>query len=90
MSFRFRVASCEKTGAKDESYDLVIANHVLFYCKNVNKALDEIVRVLKPGECLCAVHMQEISRLVSGYDKRIALEADKLLKNSDLIMEIRY
>ena len=57
MSFRFRVASCEKTGAKDESYDLVIANHVLFYCKNVNKALDEIVRVLKPGECLCAVHM---------------------------------
>ena len=35
---------CEKTGAKDESYDLVIANHVLFYCKNVNKALDEIVR----------------------------------------------
>ena len=38
VSFRFRVASCEKTGAKDESYDLVIANHVLFYCKNVNKA----------------------------------------------------
>ena len=42
VSFRFRVASCEKTGAKDESYDLVIANHVLFYCKNVNKALDEM------------------------------------------------
>ena len=41
VSFRFRVASCEKTGAKDESYDLVIANHVLFYCKNVNKALDD-------------------------------------------------
>ncbi len=97
MSFRFRVASCEKTGAKDESYDLVIANHVLFYCKNVNKALDEIVRVLKPGGVLvCSTygsrHMQEISRLVSGYDKRIALEADKLfekfgLDNGDKILK---
>lgn len=97
VSFRFRVASCEKTGAKDESYDLVIANHVLFYCKNVNKALDEIVRVLKPGGVLvCSTygsrHMQEISRLVSGYDKRIALEADKLfekfgLDNGDKILK---
>lgn len=89
VSFRFRVASCEKTGAKDESYDLVIANHVLFYCKNVNKALDEIARVLKPGGVLvCSTygsrHMQEISSLVSGYDKRIALEADKLFEKFGL------
>ena len=100
VSFRFRVASCEKTGAKDESYDLVIANHVLFYCKNVNKALDEIVRVLKPGGVLvCSTygsrHMQEISRLVSGYDKRIALEADKLfekfgLDNGDKILKKHF
>ena len=100
VSFRFRVVSCEKTGAKDESYDLVIANHVLFYCKNVNKALDEIVRVLKPGGVLvCSTygsrHMQEISRLVSGYDKRIALEADKLfekfgLDNGDKILKKHF
>ena len=59
------MASCEKTGAKDESYDLVIANHVLFYCKNVNKALDEIVRVLKPGGvlvCLSLIHISEPTR----------------------------
>ena len=36
--------------------------------------------------------MQEISRLVSGYDKRIALEADKLfekfgLDNGDKILK---
>ena len=64
VSFRFRVASCEKTGAKDESYDLVIANHVLFYCKNVNKALDEIVRSVKARRVLvCSTygvrHMRE-------------------------------
>ena len=70
VSFRFRVASCEKTGAKDESYDLVIANHG-------------------------SRHMQEISRLVSGYDKRIALEADKLfekfgLDNGDKILKKHF
>lgn len=89
-----------KDRGKDESYDLVIANHVLFYCKNVNKALDEIVRVLKPGGVLvCSTygsrHMQEISRLVSGYDKRIALEADKLfekfgLDNGDKILKKHF
>ena len=51
------MASCEKDRAKDESYDLVIANHVLFYCKNVNKALDEIVRVLKPGGSACVQYI---------------------------------
>lgn len=83
--FKFREASCEKTGAKDEAYDLVIADHVLFYCEDVHKALAEIYRVLKPGGMLvCSTygsrHMQEIGRLVEGYDKRIALEADKLFE----------
>lgn len=87
--FKFRKASCEKTGAKDEYYDLVIANHVLFYCKNVDKALKEIARVLKPGGVLvCGTygskHMQEISKLVSTYDKRIALESEKLFEKFGL------
>ena len=39
--------------------------------------------------------MQEISRLVSGYDKRIALEADKLfekfgLDNGDKILKKHF
>lgn len=89
VTFRFRTASCEKTGAKDEQYDLVIANHVLFYCDDVSKALGEIVRVLKPGGMfVCSTygsrHMQEINRLASGYDKRIALEADKLFEKFGL------
>ena len=97
VTFRFRTAACEKTGAKDEQFDLVIANHVLFYCKDIKKALNEIVRVLKPGGMLvCSTygsrHMQEINRLASGYDKRIALEADKLfekfgLDNGEKVLE---
>ena len=91
VSFRFRVASCEKTGAKDEMYDLVIADHVLFYCKNINKALDEIVRVLKPGGVLVcstygSMHMQEISKLFRHMTRELHLRRTSFLKNSDLIM----
>jgi SAM-dependent methyltransferase len=34
---------------KDETYDLVIANHVMEHIPNDSKALQEIYRVLKPG-----------------------------------------
>ena len=33
----------------DASYDCVIADHVLFYCDNLDAECSEILRVLKPG-----------------------------------------
>ena len=33
--FSFATFDCEKIPAASESYDLVIANHVLFYCDNL-------------------------------------------------------
>ena len=55
----------------------------------MDKALKEIARVLKPGGVLvCGTygskHMQEISKLVSAYDKRIALESEKLFEKFGL------
>lgn len=89
VTFSFRTASCEQTGGRDNRYDMVIANHVLFYCEDIDKALNEIVRILKPGGVLvCSAygsrHMQEISRLAAGYDKKIALEAEKLFEKFGL------
>ena len=86
VSFRFRVASCEKTGAKDESYDLVIANHVLFYCKNVNKALDEIVRVLKPGGVLVCSTLKKHFSDVERRDYKDALVVDEAEPLVDYIL----
>ncbi len=96
VNFTFRAASCENTGAESGQYDLVIANHVLFYCDNIEKALAEIIRVLKPyGMLVCSTygcrHMQEVNKLVYEYDNRIALEANKLfeifgLDNGDKIL----
>ena len=62
---------------------MVIANHVLFYCEDIEKVCQEIYRVLKPGGVfVCSTygsrHMKEVSDLVQGFDERIVLSADKL------------
>ena len=76
--FAFRKIPC-----KDESFDLVIANHVLFYCDDIPSVLKEVRRVLAPGgRFLCSAygkaHMQEVSQLVQDFDERIVLSADRL------------
>ena len=81
--FSFEVFNCENLPYPDETFDLVIANHVLFYCEDIAAACREISRVLKPGGCfVCSTygsrHMQEVSRLVQDFDNRIVLSADRL------------
>lgn len=82
---RFQYASfdCQQIPYDDHSFDSVIANHVLFYCKDITEALSQISRVLKPnGTFICSTygskHMKEINRLVTGFDDRIILSANKL------------
>lgn len=81
--FHFAKIDCHQIPADNNQFDIVLANHVLFYCENLNQALCEIARVLKPnGIFLCSTygsrHMAEISQLVEEFDERIALSADKL------------
>ena len=81
--FEYETFPCEKIPKEENSFDLVIANHVLFYVKDRRKALKEIRRVLKPGGIfLCSTygsrHMQEITQLVQEFDQRITLSANCL------------
>ena len=81
--FSYRNFDCHQIPCEDGSFDLVIANHVLFYCDDIQKVCREAARVLKPdGRFLCSAygqnHMKEVSRLVQGFDDRIVLSADKL------------
>lgn len=81
--FDFRVLDCQQIPCPEQSFDLVMANHVLFYCEDIGKALNEIYRVLKPeGQLVCSTygsdHMKEVSELVHGFDEHIVLSADKL------------
>jgi len=81
--FEFRVIDFHEIPCEDESFDLVIANHVLFYAKDFSKVLQEIRRVLRPGgRLICSTygtaHMKEISALAAEFDDRIVLAEQSL------------
>ena len=81
--FSFEAFDCARIPHEDRSFDLVIANHVLFYCEDISAVCSEIQRVLTPGgKLICSTygekHMQEVNRLVRDFDDRIVLSADRL------------
>lgn len=81
--FAFQTVDCQEIPFPDNSFDLVIANHVLFYCDDIHQACSEIARVLAPGgRFVCSTygsrHMKEITHLVQGFDNRIVLAAENL------------
>ena len=84
--FSFAAYDCHAIPYEDASFDLVIANHVLFYCKDVDRVCSEVGRVLKPGgRFVCGTygvaHMQEVSRLVTQFDDRITLSGENLYEH---------
>ena len=87
--FTFEAFDCHTIPYADNSFDLVIANHVLFYCNDLNAVLEEVRRVLKPdGHFVCstygASHMQEITHLVQDFNPQITLSADHLYERFGL------
>ena len=84
--FTFRAFDCHSFPPKLGQFDLVIANHVLFYCDNIGKVCKNIQKVLKPqGRFLCSTygsrHMREVSLLVQSFDERITLSGEKLYEH---------
>lgn len=81
--FHFEAFDCHQIPRDDCCFDLVIANHVLFYCHDIHLVCQEVQRILKPGGLfLCSTyssrHMKEVSLLVQEFDDRIVLAADNL------------
>lgn len=87
--FSFQAFDCAGIPFPDHCFDLVIAGHVLFYCKDLSRVCREVRRVLKlDGRFLCSTygkeHMKEISSLVQQFDSRIVLSAEKLYEQFGL------
>ncbi len=77
-SITYNIFDCHEIPYEDESIDVVIANHMVFYLKDREKVFNEINRVLKNGGFFfCSTygkeHMKEIEELTKGFDARIAL-----------------
>lgn len=87
--FTFRVFDCHEIPVDIGTFDLVIANHVLFYCHDIPRVCAQVCRVLRPGgRFLCSAygagHMIEITHLVQKFDSHIVLSADKLYERFGL------
>ena len=76
--FLFQSFDCGKIPYPNQSFDRVVANHVLFYVNDLDLALTEIKRVLREeGIVYCSTygkqHMKEVTELVHEFDPRITL-----------------
>lgn len=81
--FSYMVFDCENIPFKKEYFDIVVANHVLFYLKDVHNGLSEISRVIvENGKLYCSTygknHMKEITEIVQEFDERIVLSRNNL------------
>ncbi len=67
--FRFQTVNIEEIPFPDDSFAVVVANHMLYHVPDVEKGLAEVRRVLKPNGRFYAAtngndHMKEIRELV--------------------------
>jgi SAM-dependent methyltransferase len=72
-SFRYQVANAQQLPFADESFDAVIAAHMLYHVPDRDKAFSEIVRILRDGGHLYAAtngikHMHELVAMLRVLD----------------------
>lgn len=87
--FSYEVMDCCDIRSEAAAYDKVVANFLLFYLRDIKKAVTEISRVMKPGGTfICATygehHMQEVEELVKEFNPKIQLSAVRLYENFGL------
>lgn len=81
-NFEFMSMNAMDISFPDESFDKVIANHMLYHVPDIDKALCEICRVLKPGgklisSTIAEKNMSEISELMSDCGVNVGGSAIK-------------
>ena len=69
-SFKFEEIDAQSIPYVEETFDAVVANHMLYHLPDRPKGLSEIKRVLKPGGCLFAAtvgeqHLKEMNDWMS-------------------------
>jgi ubiquinone/menaquinone biosynthesis C-methylase UbiE len=87
-TFQFREIDAQSIPFEAETFDAVIANHMLYHVPDRPKAIEEIRRVLKPGGQLFATtigknHLKEIANWIRQVD----LETDFVSFGSSFTLE---
>lgn len=74
--FRFAVADAQAIPCLSAAFDIVVANQMLPHVPNLERALDEIYRVLRPGGYIYAAtsgrgHMRELEELLQRFESAV-------------------
>jgi len=83
-SVRFEQIDAQQIPHDDETFDAVIANHMLYHVPDLPEALREIQRVLKPGGKLFAAtngreHMVALADLAGRFDERLHTKRNMMI-----------
>lgn len=90
--FRFMECDAQAIPLADRQFDLVVANHMLYHVPDIQRALAEVVRVLRPQGHLAAAtngnhHMREMHELMHQFDPQISITTNSAgrfgLENGD-------
>lgn len=78
-NFKFKNVDVENIPFKDNTFDIVIANHMLYHVSDRDKAFSEIRRVLKKGGKFYAStvgenHMIEFKNMIKNFDPKITFD----------------
>ncbi len=76
-NLQFKTIDAQEIPFEDGGFDIVIASSMLYHVSDLEKALGEIRRVLKPGGHLYAStagqnHLKEMHELVARFDPQLA------------------
>ncbi len=77
QTLRFAEINAEHLPFSSQSFDAVVANHMLYHVPDRPKVFTEIQRILKPGGKLYAAtngekHMYELDSLLNSYNPKLA------------------
>lgn len=79
--FKFKEINAESIPYEDNTFDIVLAQHMLYFVPDINQALSEIKRVLKPGGVFYVTAnssdtMKELNEIMNDFDPDSGLNSN--------------
>lgn len=83
ISVTYQLMDANEPQLMAESFDLIIANHMLYHVEKRENCLQEIANALKPaGTFFCSTvgegHMREMHEIVSEFDPQVEMPFEKI------------
>ena len=81
----FQLIDAEFLPSKDRSFDVIVANHMLYHVPAISRAIGEIKRCLRSGGVFYTsapsrTHLQELKDLLTAFDETLVFPNEDVLR----------